>query len=739
MSQSLLKNLRYDFPASIAVFFVAVPLCLGIAHASGAPLLSGLVSGIVGGLVVGSLSKSNFSVSGPAAGLTALAISGIKELGSYEAFLVAIILAGLLQIGFGFIKLGSISKYFPSCVINGMLAAIGLILIFKQLPHLLGYDIEAMGVEEFHLTHEDISEVLFSSTVAEDNTFSTVINSLTHITPIISVIGVTSLIILFLWEKYSSKKLKLIPGSVIVVLFSMLLALVYQYFGNNADLTVNHFVNIPQINSLSSFLQQTIRPDWSILASHQVYTLALSLALIASLETLLSIEAVDKLDPRRRTTPTNRELMAQGIGNSISGLLGGLPITSVIVRSSVNVSAAAQTKMSTILHGVWISVGMLFLTTFINYIPLAGLAAVLVFTGYKLAAPRKFFAQYKQGLDQFIPGIITTFSILFSDLLVGVTIGMTVSFLFIVAKSYNAPSFVISDHGIKKRITLGESLNFLHKYKIVSLLNGIPENSILEIDARKTLFIDHDIEEVINDFKQTAIQKNIEVIYGGIIHTNRNRRKVMKANQEAYDRLIKNNKEWVQEKLKLDPNYFENLSKGQAPQYLFIGCSDSRVPAEDITKCSPGEMFVHRNIANMVVNADMNIMSVLQYSVEVLNVKHIILCGHYGCGGVRAAMDDKDLGLIDKWLMNIKDVYRLHKQELDFISDEELKYRRLVELNAQEQAYNLLKVPLIQKNRSLYGTPEIHAWAYDLQTGYINDLQLDPNTLEEYESIYKMY
>jgi carbonic anhydrase len=297
----------------------------------------------------------------------------------------------------------------------------------------------------------------------------------------------------------------------------------------------------------------------------------------------------------------------------------------------------------------------------------------------------------------------------------------------------------VADYGIKKRITLGESINFLHKYKIMSLLNSIPENSSLEIDASKTLFIDHDIEELIRDFRHTATEKNIELVYGGMIRTNQNRRKVMEANKEAYDRLIRNNKEWVQEKLKLDPNYFENLSKGQAPQYLFIGCSDSRVPAEDITKCSPGEMFVHRNVANMVVNADMNIMSVLQYSVEVLNVKHIILCGHYGCGGVKAAMDDKDLGLIDKWLMNIKDIYRLHKVELDSISDSELKYRRLVELNAQEQAYNLLKVPFIQKNRSLYGTPEIHAWAYDLQTGYINDLKLDPNTLEEYESIYKMY
>ena len=737
MNLSILKNLKSDIPASIAVFFVAVPLCLGIAHASGAPLLSGLISGAVGGLVVGILSKSNLSVSGPAAGLTALTISGIQEIGSYEAFLVAIILAGVFQILLGLLKAGSISKYFPSCVIQGMLAAIGLILIFKQLPHLFGYDVEAMGVEEFQLTNLDMVE---ASSIQETNTFTTMIDSLANITPIISIIGILSLIILFTWEYYSKThpSIKNIPGSVVVVLFSTVIALCYNHFNPNI-LSSNHFVNIPLINDINSFLTQTALPDWSFIHNAEIYTLAITIALVASIETLLSIEAIDKLDPHKHITPTNRELIAQGLGNSISGLLGGLPVTSVIVRSSVNLSAGAKSKLSSIIHGLLLVTGIFFLSTYLNYMPLTGLAAVLIFTGYKLAAPYKFIDQYKQGLDQFIPSIITTISILLTDLLIGIGIGLAVSFLFIVIKNYSAPAFLVADYGIKKRITLGESLNFLHKYKIVSLLNSIPENSILEIDASKVLFIDHDIEEVIRDFKQTAIEKNIEVVYGGIIRTIHNRRKVMEANKEAYDRLIRNNKEWVQEKLKLDPNYFENLSKGQAPQYLFIGCSDSRVPAEDITKCNPGEMFVHRNVANMVVNADMNIMSVLQYSVEVLNVKHIILCGHYGCGGVKAAMDDKDLGLIDKWLMNIKDIYRLHKVELDSITNEEAKYRRLVELNAQEQAYNLLKVPFIQKNRSLYGTPEIHAWAYDLQTGYINDLQLDPNTLEDYESIYKMY
>jgi carbonic anhydrase len=279
----------------------------------------------------------------------------------------------------------------------------------------------------------------------------------------------------------------------------------------------------------------------------------------------------------------------------------------------------------------------------------------------------------------------------------------------------------------------------LHKYKFVKFLNAIPANTILEIDASKTIFIDHDIEEAIKEFKDLANEKNITVIYGGLVNKLQNRRKIVESNKEAYEKLIRNNKEWVKEKLKLDPGYFEELSRGQAPEYLFIGCSDSRVPAEDITKCKPGEMFVHRNVANLVVSTDVNIMSVLQYAVEVLNVKHIILCGHYGCGGIKAAMGNKNLGLINQWLLNIKDVYRMHQDELDSLTDEEQKYRRLVELNSVEQAYNLVKIPFVQKQRSLYGIPEVHAWAYDLQTGLINDLQLDESIISKSDSIYSQY
>lgn len=728
------KNIKSDLPAGIAVFLVSIPLCLGIAHASGAPLISGLISGIIGGLVVGSLSKSPLSVSGPAAGLTTICLSGMEALGSFEKFLVAISLAGIFQIVFALLRSGIISKYIPHCVIDGMLASIGLILILKQIPHLLGYDIEVMGVEEFQLTNQDISDSSSSLGIHEDNTITTVFHSWSHINPGIAFIGLSSLIILFFWNKY----IKSIPGSVIVILFSTLAAYVYDHCGLKA-FTADHFVNIPLINNWYSLNQNLRVPDWTILSNTHLYMVALTIAVVASIESLLSVEAADKLDPHKRVTPVNRELLAQGVGNIAAGLVGALPITSVIVRSSVNVATGAKSKLSTIIHGSLILIGILLFTPILNLIPLTGLAAVLVYTGYKLASPKNLFKLYKQGWDQFIPGLVTTVSILLSDLLIGVLVGLTISAFFVVAKSYESSSFIVEDHGIKKRMILGESIHFLHKFKIVKFLNEIPENTILEIDARKTIFIDHDIELAINDFKEIANEKNINVIYGGLINKMQNRNKIVEENQIAYEKLIKNNKEWVAEKLKLDPNYFNELSKGQSPEYLFIGCSDSRVPAEDITKCKPGEMFVHRNVANLVVSTDVNIMSVLQYAVEVLNVKHIILCGHYGCGGIKAAMSNKNFGLINQWLLNIKDVYRLHQNELESILDEEDRYRRLVELNSIEQAYNLFKIPFIQKHRSLYGCPQIHAWAYDLHTGLINDLKLDESIIRKADSIYVQY
>ncbi len=512
MRTSFIQNFKYDIPAGIVVFFVAVPLCLGIAHASGAPLLSGLIAGIVGGVLVGSISRSPLSVSGPTAGLTAITLSGIQELGSYEAFALAVIIAGIFQIILGYLRTGVISKYFPLCVINGTLAAIGLILIFKQLPHLLGYDVEVMGVEEFHLTHEDISDSASSVGIEENNTFATMVHSFKKIHPIITMIGISSLMLLFIWDLYIAQKLKFIPGSVIVVVISTIGTLIYQNYGAS-DLTPDHFVSIPNINGWSAFLENTKRPAWDMITQSAIYIIGLRIALVASIETLLSLEAVDRLDSLKRKSPINKELITQGVGNIFSGLLGGLPITSVLIRGSVNASAGAKTQLSTITHGTLILAGLLFFNQYLNYIPLTGLAAILIYTGYKLASPKVFIKEYKNGFDQFIPSIVTVIAILTTDLLIGVAIGLIVSMLFIVAKTYQAPAFKVEDKGVTKYMILAESVHFLHKYRFTKFLDSIPANTVIEIDASKTLFIDKDIEEVLTEFKQNAAEKNITVIF----------------------------------------------------------------------------------------------------------------------------------------------------------------------------------------------------------------------------------
>lgn len=731
------KELKYDLPSGLAVFFVAVPLCLGIAHASGAPLISGLITGVIGGVVAGLISNSQLSVSGPAAGLTAIAIAGIAKLGSFETFLLATVIAGLLQIVLGALKAGVITNYIPTTVIKGMLSAIGLILIIKQFPHMIGYDIEEMGVEEFAVTAQDMNEQYKEGKSSEANTFTILMHALSNLNRGVLLIGVVSLVFLVTWDKLFQKRFKAIPGSLLVVLLGIGINYIFESVLFSNPLDKDHFVNIPKLDSITAFMRVSKFPDWSSLSNYMVYSTAFTIAIVASIETLLSTEAVDKLDPQKRKTPANRELVAQGIGNTLAGLLGGLPMTAVIVRGSVNVSAGARTKLSTIIHGLLIVVAVVFMSPLMNMIPLSCLAAVLIYTGFKLLAPQLLIEQYKKGWGQFVPFVVTVLAIVFSDLLIGVSIGLVVSLIFIVAENYRGTVLKVQDQGKRKRIILGDNITFLHRPKLAKILAGIPNDSILEIDGSNNSYIDRDIIELINEYKLTAPQKNIELIIGGIkLMQNEDLKESMR---QSYERLFINNEKWIEARTKEDPEYFEKLAKGQTPQYLFIGCSDSRVPANEITGTEAGEMFIHRNIANMVVNTDVNMLSVVQYSVEVLNVKHIIVCGHYGCGGIREAMANRSNGLIDKWLRNIKDVIRLHKDELDAIEDEDKRYRRLVELNVEEQVINLMKTSFIQKNKAQFGFPEIHGWVYDISNGKIQDLKVDiEKNFPGYKDIYKI-
>lgn len=411
------KSFRYDFPAGIAVFFVAVPLCLGIAYASGAPLIAGLITGIIGGIVTGLISNSQLSVSGPAAGLTAIAVSGITSLGSFEAFLVATIFAGIFQIILGISRAGIVATYIPHSVIKGMLSAIGLILILKQLPHLVGYDSKLTGIEA-------LTENISNNT----NIFTALLQGFIKLNDGVLIIGSACLTLLVVWEKFFQIRLKTIPGALIVVVFGVVLSHILQYVNILNPLEQKHFVNITAIQTIDEFYKASSFPHWQAIYNYQVYFTAITIAVVASIETLLSVEAIDKLDPLHRKTSANRELIAQGIGNSLAGLLGGLPMTAVIVRGSVNASAGAKTKVSAIIHGLLIAVAIAFFSAIINLIPLASLAAVLIYTGYKLFSPHIIAQEFKAGWAKFIPFATTIIAIIFTDLLIGVTIGLIVSF-----------------------------------------------------------------------------------------------------------------------------------------------------------------------------------------------------------------------------------------------------------------------------------------------------------------------
>ena len=497
------KNLNYDAPASIIVFLVAVPLCLGIALASGAPLFSGIIAGIVGGIVVGALSGSDLGVSGPAAGLAVIVLTAIQDLGAFEIFLMAVVLGGVFQLLLGIAQAGIIGYYFPSSVIKGMLAGIGVIIFLKQIPHAVGYDKDYEGSLSFQQPdgHNTLSELYYLFEA---------------ISPLALTITLISLGILILWEQKFMKKIKifqLIQGPLVVVAVGILMNLVFQ--NTSWALAPEMIVAIPVAGSFSEFFGQFTLPDFSALARPEVYTVGITIAIVASLETLLCLEATDKLDPYKRTSPANRELKAQGVGNIISGLIGGLPITQVIVRSSTNIQSGGRTKMSAILHGIILLFSAFAIPTVLNLIPLASLAAILFLVGYKLAKPALFKQMYSLGWNSFIPFIVTILGIVFTDLLVGIAIGMAVAIFFVLYNNYKKPFlFEQEDYHPKDgaiRLELAEDVTFLNKANIQRALNQIPANAKVIIDASRTVNIDQDVIEIIEEFEQHAKLKKIEV------------------------------------------------------------------------------------------------------------------------------------------------------------------------------------------------------------------------------------
>lgn len=495
----VLQYLRHDVKASITVFFVALPLCLGIAIASGAPVSTGLWAGIIGGIIIPLFSKSALSVSGPAAGLTAICAIAIAQFGSIEIFFLSVALAGVLQVLAGVFRLGGFTHLIPSSVIKGMLAAIGIILISKQVPLVIGYDKPDFWREEL------LNLLMFR------HGFEQISGLPGRVSAGSILIALFSLLFLITWEKKIAGRIPFLPVSFITVLLGSLLAFLLGMCFPALGLNSSQFVIIPQ-----DALDQLRFPDFSVLfAKKEVWETAVIIFFVATLETLLSIEAVDKIDPQNRVTPQNRELVAQGIGNIASGLIGGIPVTSVIVRSAANVEAGARSRLSSFLHGVWLLLTVMFAAPLVKHIPYCVLAVILIRTGYSLTRPSMIMGVYRQGREQFLPFVITIAAILFTDLLIGVLIGIGFAIYFLIKHTYRAGYTVkekLDGHTRHFSIDLALNVSFLNKKRFIELLENIPEYSILEINGENSVYIDHDVLEIFHAFRVKAARRHIQLI-----------------------------------------------------------------------------------------------------------------------------------------------------------------------------------------------------------------------------------
>ncbi len=515
----MFKNLKSDLSSSLVVFLVAVPLCLGIALASGAPLFAGIISGIIGGIVVGAISGSSVGVSGPAAGLAVIVLAAIQDLETYPTFLAAVFLSGVIQIGLGAAKAGIIGYYFPSSVIKGMLSAIGIIIFLKQIPHAFGYDADPEGDLEFFQPDGE-------------TTFSELFKMVDFIHPGAVIIFLVSMGILILWERPFMKKIRvfqIVQGPLVVVTAGIVINQLFAGTENYVDYT--HLVQLPIAGSASEFFGQFTLFDPSAILNSKVLLIAATIAIVGSLETLLSVEATDKLDPQKRITPTNRELIAQGVGNSLSGIIGGLPVTQVIVRSSANVQSGAKSKMSAIIHGILLLISVIFIPKVLNLIPLSSLAAILILVGFKLARPTIFKQMFNAGRSEFVPFMVTVIGIIFTDLLIGIVLGLAIGIFEILYANSKKPYALthVEDNGSSKMyIDLAENLTFLSKASMLETISHIPNDSKVLIDASRSYFIHPDIREILSDFKENAQYRNIELEIVGLDTTHKDPVKALK-------------------------------------------------------------------------------------------------------------------------------------------------------------------------------------------------------------------
>lgn len=635
-------RLRADLIAGLVVFLVALPLCLGVALASGASPFSGVLAGIVGGLIVGALSGSHTSVAGPAAGLTAVVAAEIAALGSFDTFLTAVLLAGVLQIGMGWIKAGGLSAYIPTSVIKGLLAAIGVILILKQVPHLLGHDKDPEGEMAFQQPDHE-------------NTFSELGEIFGDMHAGAALIGFIGIGILLVWDRVKALKYSVVPGPLVVVIVGASMSVLFRELGLTWRISESHLVQVPVSESLLGVTDFLLFPNFKALwTTPQVYMAAITIALLASLETLLNLEAVDKLDQQRRTSPPNRELFAQGAGNIVCGLIGGIPVTSVIVRSSVNINSGGQTKLATIVHGSLLLLCVMFLPTYLNAIPLSCLAAILIMTGIKLASPRLFIDMARSGWNQFAPFLITLLAIVFTDLLIGVLIGLGVSILFILYSNMERPvRRIVEKHvgGEVLRIELANQVSFLNRASIDRTLNDVPHGGKVLLDARSTTYIDPDVLAMIREFKdRIAPARDIQVSLLGfrdkyqmqdeiqyVDYSNRDVQSQMTP-AKVLD-ILKDGNERFRTGRQLTRDYTRQVNataEGQFPLAVVLSCIDSRTPAELIFDLGLGDIFSVRIAGNI---SSERILGSIEYGCAVAGAKLIVVLGHTRCGAVSSAVD----------------------------------------------------------------------------------------------------
>ena len=636
------NSLPADLSAGLVVFLVAVPLCLGIALASNAPPLSGILSGIIGGILVGIASKSHTSVSGPAAGLTAVVAAQIASLGSFETFLLAVTIAGALQIVLGIVRAGAIADFVPSSVIKGLLAAIGIILILKQLPHLVGHDANPLGPMSFEeLDHE--------------NTFSALWYLFYALHPGAVAVGVLSILILVWWDKVKWLKKSPVPAPLVVVLVGVGVSLLLERWGGRWVIGATHQVQVPVAASLKEFAGFVTWPNFSALTNPQVFTAAITIALVASLETLLNVEAVDKLDPQKRVSPPNRELVAQGIGNMTAGLIGALPLTSVIVRSSVNINAGGRTKLATIIHGLLLLLCVALLPQWLNMIPLSCLAAILIMTGLKLANPTLFRRMWQEGWNQFLPFVVTVVAILLTDLLIGILIGLGFGIVFILRSNLRRPlRKIVEKHvgGEVLRIELAHQVSFLNRVAISAALASVPRGGHVMLDARDTDYIDADVLDLIRDYERDiAPVRNVKVsLVGFKDHYDQLEDRVQYADYSTRDIQANLTADQVvqilrdgNERFRTGQPLVRDLARQRTatandrhPLAIVLSGASSRTPIEMIFDMGLGDIFCARVTGNL---ASTGVLGSLEYACVLAGAKVILVLGHANSKVMQLAID----------------------------------------------------------------------------------------------------